>query len=112
MQLPYQYSNSEIIDLPDLGACPPSPSAMTTVNPKISPCHEAAGVAKQEDSRPSVLLRVAQSLEHVGIRPCSPSLGERLEQASGHGCDDVARRKGVDANAVLSPLRGEVTGEL
>lgn len=85
---------------------------MPTINPQIRARHEAARVTEQEDRRAAVLLRVTQPPEHVGVRPRGPALGESFKKAGRHGGHDVARRKRVDADAMLAPFRGEVAAEL
>lgn len=85
---------------------------MPTINPQIRARHEAAGITEQENRRPAVLLRVAQSLEHVRIGPRSPALGKRFKQAGRHGRHDVTWGKRVDPDAVLAPFGGEVAAEL
>lgn len=88
------------------------PCAVPPVNPEVSAGHEAAGVADQKHGRASVLVRKAQLAEHVLRRPISPAFRELLEELLDHGGDNVARRDGVDADAMLAPLGGEVAGEL
>ncbi len=85
---------------------------MPPVDPEISSGHEAAGIAEQENSGTSVLVWVAQPLEHVGVGPSRLPFGERFEETSGHGCDDVSRRDSVDPDAVLTPLGGKVSSQL
>ena len=85
---------------------------MATVNPQIRSGHEAASLAKEENSSAPVFLRVAETAKHVGVGPVGPAFGERLEQAGGHGGDDVAGGDSVDADAVLAPFGSEVAGKL
>lgn len=88
------------------------PSAMPTIDLQISPGHEAARVADQEHCGASVLLRLAQLAQHILRWPVSSPLRILLEQRFDHGSDDVARRDGVDADAVLTPFGGEIAAEL
>jgi hypothetical protein len=90
----------------------PSPRAVATINPQISPSHEAAGIAEQKHGRPAVLLWVTEALEHVCVGPCSAPLRNSLKQPRRHGRHDVARRDGVDADAVLAPFGRKVARQL
>ena len=85
---------------------------MPPINPQIRARHEAARITEQENGRATILLGVAQSLEHIRIGPSSSALGKRFEEAGCHGGHDVAWRKRVDADAVLAPFGGEVAAEL
>lgn len=85
---------------------------MSTINPQIRARHETARITEQEDRRAAVLFRITQPLEHVGIRPSGPALRESFKEAGRHGGHDVARRKRVDADAMLTPFRGEVAAKL
>ncbi len=85
---------------------------MATVDSQIRTRHEAARIAQEEHRRATVLVGVAETTEHVRIRPVLPPLRERVEEACRHGRDDVPRRDGVDADPVLAPFSGQVAGEL
>lgn len=91
---------------------PTLPSTMPPINPQIRPRHEAARITQQKNGRAAVFLRVAQALQHVGIGPSGPALGESLKKTSGHGSHDVTRRQSVDADAVLAPFGGQVAAKL
>lgn len=85
---------------------------MATVDTDIAASHEAAGIAEEEDGGSAVVLRGGQTAKHVLLGPLGAALGVLDEQLLNHGSDDVARRDGVDSNAILTPLRREVAGEL
>ena len=88
------------------------PSSVASIDSQIRAGHEAAGIADEEDASAAVLLGRAEAAEHVLGGPVGAALGELLEQLLDHGRDDVARRDGVDADAVRAPLGGQVAGEL
>jgi hypothetical protein len=46
------------------------------------------------------------------LGPLVAALGELDEELLNHGSDDVAGGDGVDTDVVLTPLSGEVAGEL
>ena len=85
---------------------------MTTINSEIASGHEAAGIADEEDASASVFVWVAELAQHILRGPVAASLGVLLEEGLHHLCHDVARRDGVDADAVGTPFRGEVASEL
>lgn len=85
---------------------------MSAINLHISGSHEAARLTQQEDSRATVLLRLTELAKHVLRGPVSLSIRVLLEQLLHHCGHDIARRYCVHTNTVLTPLRGEVTGEL
>lgn len=85
---------------------------MSTINPQISPRHETTGITKQENSRPTILIRIAQPSQHIRIRPILLPLWKRLEQTSSHSRDDIPRRDGVDSNPMLTPLSSQVPRQL
>ena len=89
-----------------------SPSSMSSINPHISGRHIRAGRRHQEDRRPSEILRSAQLSKHVLLRPLFSPFRKLLEQFLHHGCYDVPRGYSIDADAVLAPLRGQVSGQL
>ena len=88
------------------------PRRMAPINPQITPGHKTTRIADQEHRGPAVLLRHAQFAQHILRRPVAPALGELLEQRLHHPRHDVARRDGVDADAVVTPFGGEVAAEL
>ncbi len=83
---------------------------MAAINPHICRSHEAAGIADEKDCRASVLLRNTELSKHVLRRPVSFPLWVLLEESFNHGSNDVAWTQRVDADAVLAPFHGEVTG--
>lgn len=85
---------------------------MSTVNAKVAARHEAAGVAEEEDSGTAVLLGNAESLKHVLLGPLLLSLRIVVKQVQQHLSQDVARRKGVNTDAVLAPLSSQASGQL
>lgn len=85
---------------------------MTTVNPEISTRHEATRITEQEHGRTSVLVRIAQAAEHIGIRPILLPLGKSLKETRSHGRDDVSGRYGIDSDPMLAPLSCEIASEL
>lgn len=90
----------------------PLPSSMPTIDPQITPSHEAARVADAKHRRAPVLLGHTELAQHILRRPVAPALGVFLEQGFDHGGRDVARGDGVDADAVGAPFRGQVAAEL
>lgn len=89
-----------------------SPSSMSSINPHISCRHIRAGRRHQEDRRASEILRSAQLPKHILLRPIFSPFRELLEQLFHHGCYDIPRGYSIDADAVLAPLRGQVSGQL
>lgn len=85
---------------------------MASVNPQVASGHEAASIADKEDAGASVFVWVAELAQHVLSGPVAASLGVLLEESLHHLSHDIARRDGVDADAVGTPFRGEVAGEL
>lgn len=85
---------------------------MASVHPQITARHETACITDQEHCRAPVFLRCAELAQHILRRPVPSPVRELLEERLDHGRDDVAGRYGVDADAVLAPLGGEVAGEL
>lgn len=85
---------------------------MPTIDLHISTSHEATRIADHEHCGSAKLFWLTQLAEHVLRGPVPPSLRVLLEQRCGHGCDDVAGRDGVDADAELAPFRSEVLGKL
>ncbi len=85
---------------------------MPPINPHIRPRHKRTRIANQKHRRAPVLFGFTQLAQHILRRPVSSPLGELLEEGLDHGGHDVARRDGVDADAVRAPLGGEVAGEL
>ena len=88
------------------------PSAMPTINPQIAPRHKATRITYQEHRRTSILLRHTQLAQHILRRPIPLALRVLVEQRFYHRGDDVAGGDGVDADAVGSPLGGEIATEL
>ena len=93
-------------------AKPGLPRRMAPINPQIAPRHKATRITDAKHRRPTVLLRQTELAQHILRRPIPPPLGELLKQCFYHGGYDVARRDGVDADAVGAPFGGEVAGEL
>lgn len=85
---------------------------MASVNPQVASGHEAASIADEEDAGASVFVWVAELAQHILRGPVAASLGVLLEESLHHLSHDIARRNGVDADAVGTPFRGEVAGEL
>lgn len=85
---------------------------MATIHAEIATSHEAACIAKQENSGATVLLRSGEAAKHVLLRPPFPTLGELDEQLLNHSGDNVARGDGVNSNVVGAPFGGEVASEL
>jgi len=85
---------------------------MSTINLQITARHKAAGVANAEHSSTPVLFGNTELSKHVLRRPVAPALGVFFKQSLDHGGRDVARRDGVDADAVGTPFGGEVAAEL
>lgn len=85
---------------------------MATVDAQIASCHETAGVTQEKDCGTPVFVRGRQTAEHVVFGPFFPALRELDEQIFDHFCDNVARRDGVDANAILTPLHGQIATKL
>lgn len=74
--------------------------------------HKATGVTEEEHSSSAIFLRFAESVQHIVLGPVLQALGICLEQSGSHGRDDVAWRDGVDADAILTPFRCKVAGQL
>lgn len=85
---------------------------MSTINSQIRTRHESARFTDQEHGGAPKVFRPAQLAKHVLFRPLLPTLRELLEELFDHGRYDVARRDGVDADAVLAPFRSEVPCQL
>ena len=97
---------------------------MAPINPQITPYessipvspnsrtpltgHKTTRITNQKCCRPSVLLRFAQPTKHILLRPFGLPLGEFFKERFDHGSYDVTGRDGVDSDAVLAPLGGEV----
>jgi len=90
----------------------PLPSAMAAVHTKVGPRHKTWSITDQECSSTSILLRLAKTTHHILSRPISSALRELHKQSFNHSSDDVARRDGIDTNAVLAPFGGEVACQL
>lgn len=67
-----------------------SPRAMSTIHAQVASRHEAASIAQQEHRSPTVLIGVAQSPQHVVLRPFNLPLRVRLKERLDHGGNDVA----------------------
>ncbi|EPE03446.1 ribosome assembly protein [Ophiostoma piceae UAMH 11346] len=65
-----------------------------------------------KDGSAAVFFGFAEAAEHVAVGPVGTPLWVLIKQRLGHGRDNVARRDGVDADAVLAPLRRQVAAEL
>lgn len=85
---------------------------MPAIHAQITPRHKTARVADQEHRGAAILLGRADAAQHVLARPALAALRVQLEQLVDHGRLDVARRHGVDPDAVLAPFRGQVAREL
>lgn len=85
---------------------------MPTINPQIAPRHKATRIAYQKHRGAPILLRRTKLAQHILRRPIALALRVLLEQRFDHGGDDVARRDGIDADAVGAPFGGEVAAEL
>lgn len=85
---------------------------MSPVDSQVCASAEAASIAKQEDCSAPVLLWIAQSAQHVVLGPVLLSVRELLEERGRHGGDNIARRDGVDPDAVLAPFAGQISGKL
>ena len=92
--------------------CHSLPRSMATIHSQIRPRHERTRITDQEHRRPSVLLRLRQTAQHVLRRPLFFSLWVLHEQFLHHCRHNVSGRDGVDANVVLAPFRRQVTCEL
>ena len=106
----YSYSEHNRSDAPSYKTR--LPSRVAPINLQIRACHKTTRIANQKYRRAAVLVWPAQFAQHILRRPVAPPLGVLLEEVLHHGGHDVAGRDGVDADAVGSPFRGEVAGEL
>ena len=89
-----------------------SPRTMAAVYAQVGPGHEAARITDQEDGSTPVFLRLAQSSQHILLRPLGLPLRELVEELGDHSRDNIAWRNGVHADAVLAPFGGEISPEL
>lgn len=60
------------------------PSSMATVNPQIRSGHESTGIAEQEYSGATVVLRLAELVQHVVSGPLRLALGVLHKQLLNH----------------------------
>jgi hypothetical protein len=91
---------------------PVSPSTVPTINSQIRPCHEAASIADEKNSCPSVFLWLAQSVQHVLLRPLVLPLGILHEQSFNHRRHDITWGYGVYPDTVHAPFGGQVASQL
>lgn len=85
---------------------------MAAIDPQVSTSHEARGVAYEEDRRASVLVWPTQLAEHVLRGPVSSPFWILFKECLDHRSDDVPWRYGIDSDAMLSPFRRKIPGEL
>lgn len=85
---------------------------MTAINPHIRASHEARRIAAQEHGGALIVLGIAQPAKHVLCWPIGASLWELDEELLDHAGDDIARRDGVDADAVHAPFGRKVATQL
>lgn len=85
---------------------------MTAINPHVRASHEARSVTAQKHGGALIVLSIAQPANHVLCRPISASLWELNEELLDHAGDDIARRDGVDADAVHAPFGRKVATQL
>ena len=85
---------------------------MPAVYPQVRPRHEPAGVAEQEDGRATVVLGLAEHVQHVLLRPLNLALWELGEELLHHLRHDVPWRDGVDPDSLVAPLHCQVARQL
>lgn len=85
---------------------------MTAINPHVRASHEARRIAAQEHSGALIVLSITQPAKHVLCRPIGSSLWELDEELLDHAGDDIARRDGVNADAVHAPFGRKVATQL
>ena len=88
------------------------PTRMTAIYSYIGTGHHTGRWRHEENCGSSEVLWLAQLTEHVLSRPVDPSLRMQAKQLLHHCCNDIARGYGIDADAMLSPLRCQVPGQL
>lgn len=88
------------------------PSGVPTIDTHITASHEATGVGDQKDGSAAVFSWLTELSQHILRGPIFAALGVLLEQGFYHGSNDVARRDGIDSDAMLTPLRGEIPSKL
>lgn len=85
---------------------------MATVDAQVASCHETAGVTQKKDCGTPIFIGGRQPAQHVVLGPFFSALRELGKQIFDHFRDNVARRDGVDADAILTPLHGQIATKL
>lgn len=85
---------------------------MTAINPHVRASHEARSIAAQEHGGALIVLNIAQPANHVLCRPIGATLWELDEELLDHTGDNIARRDGIDADAVHAPFGRKVATQL
>lgn len=88
------------------------PSRVASVNAKIATCHEAAGIAEEEDGGAAELLGAADAAEHVLACPLGLALGVVVEEVLKHLGQNIAGGEGVDSDSVLAPFGSQAAPQL
>jgi hypothetical protein len=74
--------------------------------------HKTTSITNQKRRCASVLLRPAQSPQHILLRPFLPPLWELFKQCLYHSRHDITRTDRVYSDTVLAPFAGQVATEL
>ncbi len=80
------------------------PRGVPAIYPQVGTCHEAAGIAEQEDGGPAVVLGLAERVQHVLLGPLGLAFRELREELLHHLRHDVPRGDGVHPDPFDAPF--------